>query len=126
MVNFWAIWCDPCVEELPALVEVGRGLRAEGGEVLGVSFDLMASNTTREGLKLDMPAFLAQNGVDFPILIYDDGDPAPVIEKYELPGPIPVTLAISAAGRIVGMHEGFAELADFEELAERAVSGEAR
>ena len=39
LVNFWATWCPPCVEETPALVALDRKLRSRGLEVLGVSMD---------------------------------------------------------------------------------------
>jgi len=39
VLNFWATWCPPCVEETPALNELERRITARGGVVLGVSAD---------------------------------------------------------------------------------------
>jgi peroxiredoxin len=39
IVNFWATWCPPCVEELPSLERLHRTLSPEGVVVLGVSVD---------------------------------------------------------------------------------------
>lgn len=39
VVNFWATWCPPCVEELPSLNEFQRRLGDEGVVVLGISVD---------------------------------------------------------------------------------------
>ena len=39
VLNFWATWCAPCVEELPSLVEMQRRLKAKGVTVLAVSVD---------------------------------------------------------------------------------------
>jgi cytochrome c biogenesis protein CcmG, thiol:disulfide interchange protein DsbE len=39
VLNFWATWCPPCVEELPSLVEMQRRLKAKGVTVLAVSVD---------------------------------------------------------------------------------------
>ncbi len=39
IVNFWATWCVPCGDEMPALEAVWRGYRAKGLEVLAVSAD---------------------------------------------------------------------------------------
>jgi peroxiredoxin len=39
VLNFWATWCAPCVEEMPSLVSLQRRLRDKGVEVLAVSID---------------------------------------------------------------------------------------
>lgn len=39
VLNFWATWCPPCVEETPALNRLQRYIDARGGMVLGVSVD---------------------------------------------------------------------------------------
>ena len=40
VLNFWATWCAPCVEEVPSLVEMQRRLKAKGVTVLAVSVDV--------------------------------------------------------------------------------------
>src|SRR5437763_1501342 len=39
MLNFWASWCPPCVEEAPSLNRLQRHIEANGGTVLGFSID---------------------------------------------------------------------------------------
>ena len=39
VLNFWATWCPPCVEEMPALSRLHQQITASGGMVLGVSVD---------------------------------------------------------------------------------------
>ena len=39
IVNLWATWCGPCVEEMPLLSRVADELRADGLQVLGVALD---------------------------------------------------------------------------------------
>ena len=40
VLNFWATWCPPCIEEMPSLVEMQRQLRDKGVKVLAVSIDV--------------------------------------------------------------------------------------
>lgn len=40
VLNFWATWCAPCVEELPSLVEMQRRMKAKGVTVVAVSVDV--------------------------------------------------------------------------------------
>ena len=39
LLNFWASWCPPCVEEMPALSRLHQQISASGGMVLGISVD---------------------------------------------------------------------------------------
>jgi len=39
VLNFWATWCPPCVEEMPALSRLHQRIAASGGMVLGISVD---------------------------------------------------------------------------------------
>jgi thiol-disulfide isomerase/thioredoxin len=40
VLNFWATWCPPCVEEMPSLVEMQRRMKPKGVTVLAVSIDV--------------------------------------------------------------------------------------
>ena len=37
VLNFWATWCAPCVEEVPSLVEMQQRMKSKGVTVLAVS-----------------------------------------------------------------------------------------
>jgi cytochrome c biogenesis protein CcmG, thiol:disulfide interchange protein DsbE len=40
VLNFWATWCAPCVEEIPSLVEMQRRMKTKGLTVVAVSVDV--------------------------------------------------------------------------------------
>jgi len=39
VLNFWASWCPPCIEETPSLVQLQKRMKDKGITVLGVSWD---------------------------------------------------------------------------------------
>jgi thiol-disulfide isomerase/thioredoxin len=39
MLDFWATWCSPCMDEVPGVVNSYRRLSAKGFEILGVTLD---------------------------------------------------------------------------------------
>jgi peroxiredoxin len=56
VLNFWATWCPPCIEEMPSMVAMSQRLKDKGVTVLGVSIDEDANAYHN---------FLKQQGVDF-------------------------------------------------------------
>jgi cytochrome c biogenesis protein CcmG, thiol:disulfide interchange protein DsbE len=40
VLNFWATWCPPCVEETPSLVQMQQRMKNKGVEVLAISLDV--------------------------------------------------------------------------------------
>ncbi len=67
LVNFWATWCVPCVEELPDFLEVNRKYQDQSGfQMYLISLDM--SNTADSIL----PAYLHENGIDAQVLLLDD------------------------------------------------------
>jgi len=55
LVNFWATWCPPCVDELPLLESFYKQNAAKGWQVLGLAVDQPSA----------VRAFLARAGVSF-------------------------------------------------------------
>jgi len=47
VLNFWATWCPPCIEEMPSLVQMQERMKAKGVTVLAVSVDVDESNYRR-------------------------------------------------------------------------------
>jgi thiol-disulfide isomerase/thioredoxin len=121
LVNFWAIWCEPCVAELPDLLATGREYRDRNAVVLTVSYDLMIPDVTQDGVLKAMRAFVAEHDIDAPVFIYDAPDYDAINTRFGLPGPVPVTIAIDAKGAIVNRHPGQATRQQFQEMMRKAL-----
>ncbi len=57
VLNFWATWCGPCVEEMPSLVQLQQRFKDKGITVLGVSIDVDgdAYHKFLKDYKIDFP-----------------------------------------------------------------------
>ena len=56
LVNFWATWCPPCLEEIPVFLALRKKYAATGFEVLGVSIDSVSKVLQyRQTLKINYP-----------------------------------------------------------------------
>jgi cytochrome c biogenesis protein CcmG/thiol:disulfide interchange protein DsbE len=69
VLNFWATWCPPCVEELPSLMTMQEMTRKKGVVVLGVSIDVDGDAYHR---------FLKLHGIDF-LTVRDPEQKVPTI-----------------------------------------------
>ncbi len=63
LINFWATWCPPCIEELPLLDALHQRSDADGLQVIGIALDDPAEVERFLGdLPVEFPMFLAQPG----------------------------------------------------------------
>ncbi len=63
VLNFWATWCPPCIEEMPSLNQMAARFKGTGLVVLGVSVDKDAS-AYKQFLSKMNPAFLTARDPD--------------------------------------------------------------
>jgi|GEM_PF-799365 len=102
MLNVWATWCIPCVQEFGDLKSVD-GHFDERVEIIGVSLD-DAIPDSRAVRKQIAQNFLDKQKVDFRNFYYTGKTSA--LQKFFGFGEIPVTILYDARGREVWRHEG--------------------
>lgn len=105
VINHWATWCDPCVEELPRLVRA-HAAAGEEADFIGVSWDLFDHPGDARKRAVDVARFADGVGVGYPSVLYT-GEPARLFElcglDWEL---IPQTVVLSPTGVVVYHHKG--------------------
>jgi thiol-disulfide isomerase/thioredoxin len=95
VLNFWASWCPPCIEELPIFDTVSQELE---GEVVFVMVDLTSDRETLEDAKV----YIKENNLKFPVYFDIDQDGA---ATYGITA-IPTTYFINADGFVVAGQVG--------------------
>lgn len=87
LVAFWASWCEPCADELPALAKLRARLGSRPFEVVTVNFGEGADRARQ---------FLREHGVDLPVLLDKDRGAG---EAWGVGG-LPMTFLVDAGGTV--------------------------
>ena len=104
LVNFWATWCPPCIEELPLIDAFFRQHAASGWQVVGLAID--RPDAVRK--------FLAATPVSFPIGIAGLSGTDLVRRLGNTAGGLPFTLVLGADGRTSARKMGKLDRADLD------------
>jgi hypothetical protein len=107
---------------MPDLVEVGQKFADRGGQIIAISQDLFVPRATVESVLPKVKATIERLGMDFEVVVYD-GELDDLNDRFDLPGPIPTTIAIDGDGEIVDREEAAADFERFREMMERALGG---
>jgi len=89
LVNVWATWCPPCVDEMPSMEKLYRELKGENFEILAVSIDAL-------GEKAVAP-FMKKYNLSFPALMDPDGT---IKALYQTTG-VPESFIINQEGILI-------------------------
>ena len=71
LVNFWATWCPPCREEMPAFISLKETYGEQGFEIIGVAIDELGA----------IADFADTLGVNYPVL-HGQADASAVTRQY--------------------------------------------
>lgn len=108
IIDFWATWCKPCVQELTAISDLYEDWqKTTGVKIYAVSID-DARNSAR------VKPFVNARGWEYQILL----DPNADLKRAMNVGDIPHTFLINGKGEIIFQHAGYAP-GDENELYEK-------
>lgn len=93
LLNFWASWCGPCVQEMPALMKLSDKFKDKDFVVVGVALD----NREKDAL-----AAIHKFKISFPVLL----DPKGIAAEPYAASALPTSYFLNRDGKIVGAVRG--------------------
>ncbi|MEO5362260.1 MAG: TlpA family protein disulfide reductase [Magnetococcus sp. DMHC-8] len=111
LVNFWATWCPPCLEEIPELVRFQARYADKGVVVVGVDYMDQASHE-------QLLRFIAQHRINYPIVHGDAGKLGQLATALGGVFGLPVTKLLDRQGRLVSTQMGGVTEKGLRELVE--------
>ncbi|VTU14113.1 Thiol-disulfide oxidoreductase ResA [Variovorax sp. SRS16] len=104
LVNFWATWCPPCVEEMPMIDAFFRENSVNGWQVIGLAIDQPSA----------VRKFLVKTPVTYPIGLAGLDGTELVKQLGNSAGGLPFSFVVAADGSVSARKMGKLEPSDFQ------------
>jgi thiol-disulfide isomerase/thioredoxin len=105
LLNFWATWCPPCIEEMPLLNGFFRDNRSNSWQVVGLAIDQPSA----------VRAFLARSPVSYPVGLAGMGGSELSKELGNQLGGLPFSVVIGSGGRVLQRKIGRVTTAELDQ-----------
>jgi thiol-disulfide isomerase/thioredoxin len=109
VLNFWAVWCPPCVIETPQLDSLYRADKDHGVDVIGIDIDSERDAVT---------SFVRDNKISYPIVLDEQARTAVALGGLPVKG-IPFSVLIDKLGRVAAVYTGPVTPADLQPVLTR-------
>lgn len=112
VINFWASWCKPCIEEFPYFQQLAKNYSDKQVKVIFISLDFKREFETK------LVPFVKNKNVQQQVLLIDEPDYNSWIDKVDnrWSGAIPATLIIDENGRKYFYEKEFASYLELEKI----------
>ncbi len=109
VLNFWASWCRPCLDEMPALAKLSERYQRRGVKVVAASIDDPDNRSAVELLARHLPA---------PMEVWVGATVADML-RLQLGDSLPVTVLIDQDGYVTHVHHGVVAEHSFDDTLRR-------
>ncbi|PPC91727.1 MAG: redoxin [Methylobacter sp.] len=96
VINFWATWCPPCLKEMPEFNALQKRYSEQGLQFIGIAIE---DNEP-------VAKHLAENPVDYPILVGDNAAITLSQQLGNLVNAVPFSVVVGRDGRVLHTHPG--------------------
>ena len=96
VVNFWATWCAPCREEIPALMKVQMQYASNGVKIVGIALDNVGK----------VRDYATEMRIDYALLIGGVETLSVAKDLGNRAGVLPFTVVLDRTGKVVHTHAG--------------------
>jgi len=96
VVNFWATWCPPCIEEIPIFIDLQQKYEAKGVQFIGIAIDSLEK----------VKAFAQRLEINYPLLV-DEDQAIDIARQFgNHMGALPFTVFVNRQGNMVVQYPG--------------------
>jgi peroxiredoxin len=95
LLDFWEVWCGPCIESMPKIKELYNKYKEKGLEAYGITNDLKQISSAK--------AFAKKRELNFPVLIGNEK----LRQEYNPDGAVPLYVLIDKTGKISFISPGY-------------------
>ncbi len=99
-LNFWATWCPPCIEEMPAMEKLHQEFGQEGLIILAVNFQERLDRVKQ---------FFSEHNLTFTGLLDSDGKVAEMYQAWALPVSVIINKRGEIAARAIGIKDWYSD-----------------
>lgn len=109
VVDFWATWCGPCLQEIPGYIELQKKYGDQGVVIIGVSLDTKKASEVKK--------FVSAKGINYPVAI-GSGEHVDAFGGFDA---IPTTFLIGRDGKVLHQKSGAMDHAEYEAILKKAL-----
>jgi thiol-disulfide isomerase/thioredoxin len=113
LINYWATWCEPCREEVPALIRIQTRYSSKNIQIVGIALD--SPDRVR--------GFAKSFGINYPLFIGGTGMIDLMHAQGNAVGALPFTVVVAPGGATTQVHLGALSEQEAESLIARTQAG---
>lgn len=102
LINFWATFCGPCINEMPDLAEIHNDQDGEGVNVVGIITDVQNNDyTLNDELVREANVIIKDTNANYTHLVLSQSIEANIVNAYKIDA-VPTSFLVDNTGKVIG------------------------